>query len=96
MVKMHAVGARIRRMNIKLPSRQQKWLENQVAAGHFGSLDEALALAVADLMAAETGDLAWAKPYVDQARASLARGDVISGSDYLEDLDRKAKGQHSR
>ena len=50
-------------------------LEDQVAAGHFTSLEEALALAVADLMAAETDDLAWAKPYVDEARASLARGD---------------------
>jgi Arc/MetJ-type ribon-helix-helix transcriptional regulator len=83
-------------MNIRLPSRQQKWLEDQVAAGHFGSFDEALALAVADLMAAETDDLAWAKSYVDQARASLARGDVISGEDYLEGLDRKVQSLRSR
>jgi len=83
-------------MNIKLPSEQQKWLEEQVAAGHFTSLDEAMALAVADLMAAETDDLAWAKPYVDKARASLARGDVMSGEDYLEGLDRKVKSLRSR
>jgi len=83
-------------MNIKLPSEQQKWLEEQVAAGHFTSLDEAMALAVADLMAAETDDLAWAKPYVDKARASLARGDVMSGEDYLEGLDRKAKSLRPR
>jgi Arc/MetJ-type ribon-helix-helix transcriptional regulator len=78
-------------VNIKLPSEQQKWLEDQVAAGHFRSPEEALALEVADLMAAETDDLAWAKPYVDRARASLARGEVISGDDYLQSLDRKAK-----
>jgi Arc/MetJ-type ribon-helix-helix transcriptional regulator len=83
-------------MNIKLPSAQQKWLEDQVAAGHFGSLDEALALAVADLMAAEADDLAWAKSYVDQARASLARGDVISGEDYLKALDRKVQSLRGR
>ena len=83
-------------MNIKLPSEQQKWLEDQVAAGHFGSLDEALALAVADLMAAEADDLAWAKSYVDQARASLARGDVISGEDYLKALDRKVQSLRDR
>jgi Arc/MetJ-type ribon-helix-helix transcriptional regulator len=83
-------------MNIKLPAELQKWLEDQVAAGHFGSVDEALALAVADLMAADTGDLAWAKPYVDQARASLARGDVLSGESYLEGLDRKAENLRSR
>jgi antitoxin ParD1/3/4 len=83
-------------MNIKLPSAQQKWLEDQVAAGHFTSLEEALALAVADLMAAETDDLAWAKPYVDEARASLARGDVISGEDYFEGLDHKVKSLRPR
>jgi Arc/MetJ-type ribon-helix-helix transcriptional regulator len=83
-------------MNIKLPSRQQKWLEDQVAAGQFESFDEALALAVADLMAAETDDLAWAAPYLDEARASLARGDVISGDDYLKGLERKAGDTRSR
>jgi antitoxin ParD1/3/4 len=83
-------------MNIKLPSSQQKWLEDQVAAGQFASLDEALALAVADLMTAETDGLAWAKPYVDQARASLARGDVISGEDCPEGLDRKVRDLRSR
>ncbi len=83
-------------MNIKLSSEQQKWLEDQVAAGHFGSVDEALALAVADLMAADAGDLTWAKPYVDQARASVERGDVISGEDYLERLDSKLTNLRSR
>ena len=83
-------------MNIKLPSRQQKWLEDQVAAGQFASLDEAMALAVADLMAAETDDLAWAKPYVDEARASLARGDVVTGEEYLKGLDRKVRDLRSR
>jgi antitoxin ParD1/3/4 len=83
-------------MNIKLPSRQQKWLEEQVAAGQFASLDEALSLAVADLMAAETDDLAWAKPYVDEARASLARGEVIAGEDYLNGLDQKVRDRRSR
>jgi len=83
-------------MNIKLPSRQQQWLEDQIAAGQFASLDEALALAVADLMAAETDDLAWAKPYVDEARASLARGDAITGEEYLKGLDRKVRDPRSR
>jgi len=26
----------------------------------------------------ESGDLAWAKPYVDEARSAVARGDVIT------------------
>ena len=76
-------------MNIKLPPDQQKWLETQVAAGHYASVDEALAVAVADLMAIHSDDLAWAKPYVDQARASVARGDVISGEEYFKRLNAK-------
>jgi antitoxin ParD1/3/4 len=83
-------------MNIKLPPDQQKWLEDQVAAGRFGSVDEALMLAVADLMVIGKDDLDWAKPYVDQARASLARGDVLSGDDYLQRLDGKIERLRSR
>jgi hypothetical protein len=41
-------------MNVKLPPEQQKWLEAEVAAGSFSSIDEALAVAVADLMAITT------------------------------------------
>ena len=83
-------------MNVKLPSEQQKWLEEQVAAGHFGSLDEALALAVADFKAFHADDLDWAKPYVDQARESISRGDVVSGEDFLERLDDKLQRLRSR
>ena len=73
-------------MNVTLPPEQQKWLEAQVAAGQFASIDEALATAVADLMAMQDDDLAWAKPYVDQARASVAHGNVLSGEEYFERL----------
>lgn len=79
------------RMNVKLSSEQRKWLEEQVAAGRFGSIDEALALAVSDFIAMHADDLDWAKPLVDQARESVARGDVISGEDYLARLDGKAR-----
>ena len=83
-------------MNVTLPPEQQKWLEAQVAAGQFASIDEALATAVADLMAMQADDLAWAKPYVDQARASAARGDVLSGEEYFERLDAKIGTLRSR
>jgi len=73
-------------MNVFLPAEQQKWLEAQVAAGHFASIDEALAAAVADMMAIDRDDLAWAKPYVDQARASVARGELISGEEFFARL----------
>ena len=46
-------------------------------------------LAVAELMSAHEDDLAWAKPYVEQARASVERGDVISGQEFFERLENK-------
>jgi antitoxin ParD1/3/4 len=82
-------------MNVKLPPEQQKWLEAEVAAGSFSSIDEALAVAVGDLMAIHRDDLAWAKPYVDQARASIARGDVLSGEEYFKRLDAKLEALRS-
>jgi antitoxin ParD1/3/4 len=74
-------------MNIKLPGNQQKWLEEQVAAGRFGSVDDAVAVAVADLMGIRDDDLSWAKPYVDEARAAAARGETVSLDDALGDID---------
>jgi antitoxin ParD1/3/4 len=82
-------------MNIKLPIEQEEWLKAQVAAGCYASLDEALAVAVADLMAIHSDELAWAKPYIDQARASVARGDVMSGEEYFKRLNTKLEAIRS-
>jgi antitoxin ParD1/3/4 len=82
-------------MNVKLPPEQQKWLEAEVAAGRFASIDEALAVAVADLMSIHEDDLAWAMPYVDQARACIARGDVLSGAEYFKRLGAKLESLRS-
>jgi antitoxin ParD1/3/4 len=70
-------------MTIQLSPEQQRWLEAQVAAGHFTSLEQAVAVAVADLMATVEDDLAWAKPLVDGAAAELARGEGVPGDDAL-------------
>jgi Arc/MetJ-type ribon-helix-helix transcriptional regulator len=81
----------IRNVNIKLPGNQQKWLEEQVAAGRFGSVDDAVAIAVADLMGISdddlSSDLSWAKPYVDEARAGAAQGEAVSLEDAVADID---------
>jgi antitoxin ParD1/3/4 len=74
-------------MNIRLPPDQQAWLEAQVAAGHFSSVDDAVAVAVSDLMAIGDDDLAWAKPDVDEGRAAAARGEVVSLDDAAADID---------
>jgi Arc/MetJ-type ribon-helix-helix transcriptional regulator len=74
-------------MNIRLPPNQQKWLEQQVEAGHFGSIEDAVAFAVADLMEAGQDDLSWARPYVDAARSATAQGEVVPLDEALADLD---------
>jgi ABC-type antimicrobial peptide transport system ATPase subunit len=38
-------------------------------------------------MAAGNDGLAWAKPYVDEARAAVARGEVVSADDAMADID---------
>jgi Arc/MetJ-type ribon-helix-helix transcriptional regulator len=83
-------------MNVSLSREQQEWLEAEVAAGRFSSVDEALAAAVAELKALQEDDLAWAKHYVDEARASVASGDVISGEEFFKTLDAKIESLRSK
>jgi len=64
-------------MTIQLSPEQEQWLEDQVAAGHFSSVEQAVAVAIADLMAMAEDDLDWAKPLVDEAAAELDRGEGV-------------------
>jgi hypothetical protein len=82
-------------MLITLAPDQQRWLEAEVAAGRFASIDQAVRMAVADFKATDAADLLWAKPYVDQARQSAARGDVISGEEFLRSLDTRLQALRS-
>ena len=65
-------------MNITLPREQQEWLEAQVKAGAYDSVDDAVASILAGHMDMLTDDLAWAKPLVEEARASMARGEGMT------------------
>ena len=76
-------------MQISLTPEQREWLEAKVAAGQFGSLEEAAAAAIADSMAGEIDDMAWAKPYVDEARAAVARGDVLTIEEHRARIARR-------
>jgi Arc/MetJ-type ribon-helix-helix transcriptional regulator len=79
-------------MNIRLAPDQQKWLEEQVEAGRFASLDEAIAAAVDDLRLSKIDDdLSWAKPYIDEARRSIERGDVLTKEEFFERMDATTK-----
>jgi Arc/MetJ-type ribon-helix-helix transcriptional regulator len=70
-------------MTVTLTPDQQNWLEAQVAAGHFTSIEDAIRIAVADLKAANSEDLDWAKPYLEKARQSVAQGHIMSGDEFL-------------
>ena len=72
-------------MSITLTLEQEAWIKAHVAAGDFPSVEDAvrqlLDERIAEL-AALAGDahddMAWARPLVDQARADLQRGDVLT------------------
>ncbi|HVY13087.1 MAG TPA: hypothetical protein VHB73_05945 [Alphaproteobacteria bacterium] len=65
-------------MQISLSPQQVQWLKAQVAQGGFASMEEAVQHIIDERMAVEASDFAWAKPYVDEARAAQLRGEVIS------------------
>ena len=73
-------------MAVQLSLEQQRWLEAQVAGGHFASLEEAVAVAVSDLMAASEDDLDWARRLVEAGLAELERGEVVAGDEALASL----------
>jgi Arc/MetJ-type ribon-helix-helix transcriptional regulator len=74
-------------MTITLTPEQQKRLEAAVAAGQFASVEEAVRCAVDRMVADELGDLSWAKPYLDEARASIARGESLSPEEVFAETD---------
>lgn len=78
-------------MNIVLPPAQQKWFEAQVAKGEFASIEDAVQQMIAERMALEADDLAWAKPYVDEAREAVARGDVFTLEQHEARMDERLK-----
>jgi Arc/MetJ-type ribon-helix-helix transcriptional regulator len=71
---------------VKLTPAQEAWLEAQVAEGRLSSIEDGVRCAVADLMTISSDDLASAKPYVDEARVSVARGDILTGDAVLARL----------
>ena len=69
-------------MSITLTPEQEAWCKTHVASGDFASVEEAarqlIDERIAERAAEESDDLSWAKPYVDEARAAVARGEFAS------------------
>jgi Arc/MetJ-type ribon-helix-helix transcriptional regulator len=76
---------------ITLTSEQQKWLEAEVAAGRYASVQEAVRIAVDYLLPAGTADLSWTKPYLDEGRAQIARGEFITLDEFNAEADKRLK-----
>ncbi|ARN82751.1 hypothetical protein [Methylocystis bryophila] len=72
-------------MRIRLTPEQESSLQVYVEGGRFASV-EAAARQLIDVglmeLDAETDDLAWAKPLVDEAREAVARGEVVTLEDH--------------
>ena len=72
-------------MSITLTPEQETWIKAHVATGDFASVEDAARQLIDDRIAElahdegdEPDDMAWAKPLVDEARAAIARGDVLT------------------
>jgi antitoxin ParD1/3/4 len=69
-------------MPITLTPDQEAWLQAHVATGDFASIEEAarqlINERIAEIAAEDDDDLEWARPLLDEARASITRGDVLT------------------
>lgn len=73
-------------MQIQLTKDHENWLREQIAAGRFSSLDDALAEAI-DSLRAEDEELAWAKPLIDDGLAELNRGESIPAEEVFARIE---------
>lgn len=73
-------------MNLNLPDDQKTWLEAQVQAGTFPTIEAAahaaIATAMADYALIDKDDLEWTKPYIDKGRAEAESGNVLTHAEH--------------
>jgi len=68
-------------MMITLKPDQEAWIKTRVASGDYASVEEAARQLIDDRITGlevEDDDLAWAKPYVDEAIAAVDRGEFVT------------------
>ncbi len=73
-------------MQVHLTKEHEDWLQAQVAAGRFSSLEEAVAEAINSLRADDEA-FAWAKPLVDEGLAELDRGEAIPAEEVFTRIE---------
>jgi antitoxin ParD1/3/4 len=68
-------------MAISLTPGQHAWINARVASGDFASIEEGVHQLLDERiteLSIQEDDLAWAKPYVEEALADIARGKVLT------------------
>jgi antitoxin ParD1/3/4 len=68
-------------ITLTLTPGQEAWLQAHVAAGDFASVEEAARCLIDERIAEyelERDDLEWVRPLIEEARASVARGDFLT------------------
>ena len=83
-------------MNITLPREQQEWLEAQVRAGAYSSVEDAVAVILGQHMNLDIDDMTWARSLVDEGRACIERGETLTLQEHLSQIDatlEKLKGR---
>jgi antitoxin ParD1/3/4 len=78
-------------MTITLPREQQEWLEAQVKAGAYDSVEQAVANIVAERMHQDADDMSWARALVDEGRASLQGGRALGLQEHRQRIERKVQ-----
>jgi antitoxin ParD1/3/4 len=73
-------------MQVQLTKEHREWLQAQVDAGRYSSLEEAVADAI-DGLRQEDEELAWAKPLVTEGIAQLDRGEAVSADEVFQRLE---------
>jgi antitoxin ParD1/3/4 len=78
-------------MSVSLTPEQEAWFHAHVARGDFASVADAVRQLIderiAERAAEESDDLAWAKPYMDEALADVARGKVLTRQEHEARMD---------
>jgi len=73
-------------MTVTLNPDQEARLKTHVARGDFASVEEAARQLIDEALVEraldESDDMAWAKPYVDEALMEVERGEVITREEH--------------
>jgi antitoxin ParD1/3/4 len=72
-------------MAISLTPDQHAWIDARVASGDFASIEAGVRQLLDERiteLSIQEDDLAWAKPYVDEALAEVARGEVMTREEH--------------